>query len=234
MNLIKPNNPILLAIDHTEISTIEQLITQTKDYIGGIKLGLEFWNKYGKEGVQNLIQKHHNIPLFLDLKLHDIPNTVYKGLSNVMELNPLLITIHALGGANMISKAKEVTNNTQTKLITVTILTSLDEDDLASLGMKDIESQILKLTELALNNGADGIVCSPQELFMIRKNFGQDFIIVTPGIRTYEDIGPDDQKRVMPPKEALILGSTYLVIGRPITNHPNPQEKARLILDSLA
>jgi orotidine-5'-phosphate decarboxylase len=171
------------------------------------------------------------MPLFLDLKLHDIPNTVAGGVRAVADLKPALLTIHAGGGSAMMRAAVEAARETSplTKMIAVTILTSLDDGDLDAMGYRDpVETQVLRLARLAQEAGVDGVVCSPREVAALRRQCGGDFILVVPGIRPAA-AALGDQKRVMTPKDAIAAGASRLVIGRPITEAADPAEAARAI-----
>lgn len=222
---------ILLAIDTTDLNIASDLISNCRDYIAGYKIGMEFWNRHGSMGVHKIQNKFSDLKIFLDLKLHDIPNTVAAGIRELISLNPSFTTIHASGGPAMIKSAKQVVidNSSETKVIAVTLLTSLDDNDLRAIGIfNDSQEQVLRLTEMALNNGADGVVASANEASLLRKKFGDDFIIITPGIRSITD-DHGDQKRVVTPKDAVLAGSTYLVIGRSISDAEDTRQKALLI-----
>ena len=211
-------NPIMLAIDTSSLDEAKSLAVKLKDNIGGIKLGMEFFNSFGPSGIKAI--KDFDIPIFLDLKLHDIPATVYKTITTLLKLEPAIINVHASGGKEMMmaaAKALKDSGNKNTKIIAVTILTSLDDNDLYEIGFSGTSNElVLRLAKLAQESGLDGIVCSAKEISTIRENIGSDFMLVVPGIRTKED-NADDQKRIMTPKEAILLGADLLVIGRPIT-----------------
>jgi len=197
-------NPILLAVDTTSLSQAARLVASVASVIGGVKLGLEFFHRHGLDGVAEIAR---DLPLFLDLKLHDIPNTVAGAVAAVAAAQPDLLTIHAAGGAAMIRAAREAADPA-TRVIAVTVLTSLDESDLAAVGQHGpILDQVRRLADLAQTAGADGVVCSPLEVAALRAQCGSDFILVVPGIRP---LGADrgDQKRVMSPSAALTAGAS--------------------------
>ena len=233
MNKVFPN-PIMLAIDTSSLDDAKSLIVKLKDCVGGIKLGMEFFNSFGPSGIKVL--KEFDIPIFLDLKLHDIPATVYKTITTLLTLEPAIINVHASGGKEMMmaaAKALKDSGNKTTKIIAVTILTSLDDDDLCELGFSEPSKDlVLKLAKLAQESGLDGVVCSAQEISLIRENINNDFMLVVPGIRLKED-NIDDQKRIMTPKEAISLGADLLVIGRPITKAKDQILASKKILEQL-
>jgi len=228
------SNPIILAVDTSSLEEAKILISNLKDYIGGIKIGMEFFDSFGPAGIG--IIKNFDIPIFLDLKLHDIPATVYRTVSSLLTLKPAIINVHASGGKEMMleaSRALKDSNNNNTKIIAVTMLTSLDNDDLKDIGFSGTtDSLVLKLAQLAKDSGLDGIVCSAKEISMIRKNIGDDFLLVVPGIRPKEN-NLNDQKRTMTPREALEKGADLLVIGRPITQSKDQVSAAKNILDQI-
>ncbi len=227
---MQPQNPIILALDADDKSVAENIFNQTKDDIGLVKLGLEFFYNFGVEEVKKYIEEK---AVFLDLKLHDIPNTVSSALKPVARLGVEMTTIHLLGGSKMVSESKKtlVGEGSKTKLLGVTILTS--HAGISEIGIDNkIESEVLKLAELGIKNGVDGLVCSPHEIKLIRKEFGNKPILVVPGIRMEDDV-KGDQSRVATPKQALSDGANYLVIGRPITKSHSPKEAAQKILESI-
>lgn len=229
------NSPIILALDTKELETAKSWIEATNESIGIYKIGLEFYLKFGADGLRRLADAG-DFKIFLDLKLHDIPNTVSAAVSSVVDLAPKFLTIHASGGAAMIKAASDAAPNVS--ITAVTILTSLSDSDLVEIGYaKNTKSSAASLAKLASENGARSIVCSPFEASEIRAVVGDKLEIITPGVRpTGADLG--DQKRVMTPKEAVTAGANYLVIGRPITDQAkisltNMSETAASILDSL-
>ncbi len=229
------NSPIILALDTKELETAKSWIEATNESIGIYKIGLEFYLKFGADGLRRLADAG-DFKIFLDLKLHDIPNTVSAAVSSVVDLAPKFLTIHASGGAAMIKAASDAAPNVS--ITAVTILTSLSDSDLVDIGYaKSTKSSAASLAKLASENGARSIVCSPFEASEIRAVVGDKLEIITPGVRpTGADLG--DQKRVMTPKEAVTAGANYLVIGRPITDQAkisltSMSETAASILDSL-
>ena len=229
------NSPIILALDTKDLETAKSWIEATNESIGIYKVGLEFYLKFGADGLRRLADAG-DFKTFLDLKLHDIPNTVSAAVSSVVELAPKFLTIHASGGAAMIKAASDAAPNVS--ITAVTILTSLSDSDLVEIGYaKNTKSSAASLANLASENGARSIVCSPFEASEVRAVVGEKLEIITPGVRpTGAELG--DQKRVMTPKEAVTAGANYLVIGRPITDRAkisltSMKETAASILDSL-
>jgi orotidine-5'-phosphate decarboxylase len=222
---------IILALDATDISSVCSMIEQTKASIAVYKLGLEFYLFNGKAGVKEVQNRFPGIELFLDLKLHDIPNTVKQAANTVAELAPRFLTVHASGGAEMINSAALALPNTQ--ITAVTVLTSLDEGELGRMGLP---ANSLKLAvDLALNatkNGARAVVCSPLEVAAIRAAAGPDITLITPGVRP-NSAAEDDQKRTATPQAAIESGADYVVIGRPITQSQNPASAAAEIYSSM-
>jgi orotidine-5'-phosphate decarboxylase len=225
---------IFLAIDTTEVATASAQAAATRGVVAGIKLGLEFFAAAGPAGVRTVTAG--GVPLFLDLKLHDIPNTVAGAVRAVTPLRPALLTVHAAGGGAMLRAARDAAGDTAAKtggsrprIVGVTVLTSLAEADMGAIGQQGpIADQARRLAALAKSCGLDGVVCSPHEIAALRAECGADFLLVVPGIRpAWAAAG--DQKRVMTPAEAAQLGADYLVIGRPITAADDPAAAARRI-----
>lgn len=226
------NNPIICAIDTTDVAKAKNLVQEVRGSVGAIKLGLEFFTANGVAGVNDVAG---DASLFLDLKFHDIPNTVAGAVRATKGINAFMMTVHTSGGKAMMQEAAEAAKSLPNKplIIGVTILTSLNGFDLESIGMQnDVKYQAGKLAELAQDSGIDGVVCSPHEIEILRRQCGKDFKLVVPGIRP-EGSAAGDQKRVMTPKEAIEKGADYLVIGRPITEAKNPAQAAKEILESL-
>lgn len=222
-------SPIILALDTINVDRVKRLIDQTQNSVSIYKFGLEFYLRHGLSEVLSL--KHaHQIEVFLDLKLHDIPNTVRKSVEAISELEPYFLTVHAAGGGEMIKAASEVLP--QTKIAAVTILTSLDQEVITSLGIQaGIEDLAISYAEVAVRSGARALVASPHEVAALRERFPETTLI-TPGVRTETD-ARGDQRRTMTPYQAIKEGSDYLVIGRPITESESPADAARRILDSI-
>ena len=224
-------NPICVALDTPELSRALALAKELHGHVGMMKLGMEFFYAHGTQGYQAIAAT--GMPIFLDLKLHDIPNTVAQGLKSLMRLKPAIINIHATGGLDMMKAARDaVTGNT--KLIAVTILTSLSNDNIWAAGFdgRHTDHHALNLAQLAHKAGLDGVVCSPLDLESIRKDLPRQFLTVVPGIRP-ADAAAHDQKRVATPKSAIDAGADVLVIGRAITGAANPTEAAHDILQSI-
>lgn len=217
--------PIYVAIDTPDLEKAAALAKRVRNHVGGIKLGLEFFSANGKAGVREMAAI--GLPIFLDLKLHDIPNTVAKAIQALRPLEPSILTVHAAGGRAMLEDAKAAAP-AGTKVVAVTVLTSLDRDDLSAIGIGgDPHEQVVRLTELARSAGIDGVVCSGHEVAAARKAWPGGFFVV-PGVRPAGGTVAD-QKRVMTPRAALDAGASILVIGRPITGAPDPDEAARAI-----
>ena len=217
--------PIYVALDTPDFEKAKALAMRVRNHVGGIKLGLEFFCANGRAGVKEMAAL--DLPIFLDLKLHDIPNTVAKAVQALRPLNPAILTIHAAGGRAMMEDAKAAAP-AGTKVVAVTMLTSLDASDMTSIGLDpDPMAQVERLAGLARDAGIDGIVCSGNEVAAARRIWPDGFFVV-PGVRPANgDLG--DQKRVMTPRAALDAGASVLVIGRPITQAPDPDRAARAI-----
>jgi orotidine-5'-phosphate decarboxylase len=232
-------NPILCAIDTPDAGAAHALAAAVGPFVGGLKLGLEFFAANGPDAVRRVAGA---APLFLDLKLHDIPNTVAGAVGAVAPLAPLLLTVHCAGGIAMMKAAAATAADEAARggvrrmnIIGVTVLTSLNDDDLASVGQNGpVQDQVRRLAALARQAGLDGVVCSPHEVAALRRDCGADFLLVVPGIRPANGTGRDDQKRVMTPRQALDAGADYLVIGRPVTAAPDPEAAARAIRTEIA
>lgn len=223
------NNPVYLALDVPRLDAAQALALKVKDHIGGIKLGLEFFCAHGHHGVREL--QKLGLPIFLDLKLHDIPNTVAAAMQAINVLNPAVVTIHAAGGRAMMEEAKAAAGE-NTKVVAVTVLTSLDNDDLTAIGIKaDPMEQALNLAALAHSAGLDGIVCSGHEVGAIRQQWKDGFFVV-PGLRL-PDSKYADQKRIVAPRDARDNGASILVVGRPIRGAEDPLAAARAIEETL-
>jgi orotidine-5'-phosphate decarboxylase len=224
-------SPIYVAIDTPDIARAREIVGRVRNHVGGIKLGLEFFSAHGQAGVREMAAL--DLPIFLDLKLHDIPNTVAKAVQALHGLQPAILTVHAAGGRAMMEDAKAAAP-AGTRVVAVTVLTSLDSDDLTSIGIEsDTHAQVQRLTLLAREAGLDGVVCSGNEVKAAKKLWPQGFFVV-PGIRpaTKAEMsgnGHADQKRVMTPRQALDQGASILVIGRPITQAEDPDTAARAI-----
>ena len=221
---------IFVALDTTDLDRAVTLARALSGRVGGVKLGKEFFTARGPQGVAAVTAER--LPLFLDLKFHDIPNTVAGAVAAAMALKPRFLNIHAAGGAAMIQAAAAALKDAGAdapKLLAVTVLTSLSDDDLTAVGQSGpVLEQVLRLAHLAQANGADGVVCSAREAAALRRACGPGFTLMVPGIRP-ASAAADDQKRVVTPAEAVALGADYLVIGRPITGAGDPAEAASRI-----
>ncbi len=222
-------NPVYLALDLPRVEAARDLARKVKGHIGGIKLGLEFFCAHGHHGVHELAQV--GLPIFLDLKFHDIPNTVAGAMQAIHVLEPAIVTVHASGGRAMVEDAKAAAGE-HTKVVGVTMLTSLDERDLARTGVNgSAHDQVLRLAELAEAAGLDGIVCSGHEVGEVHRQWKSGFFVV-PGLRPAgSSVG--DQKRVVTPRQARDDGASVLVIGRPISKADDPLAAAKAIEETL-
>lgn len=221
-------NPLIVALDLDDRTEILAMARRLAGEVGMVKIGLQAYVAHGPDLVRELRAQGHSI--FLDLKLHDIPNTVASAMRQIAELGVTFTTVHASGGSEMLRAA--VAAASDTRILAVTVLTSIDAAALDAIGHRDdVRSSVLRLASLATGAGVDGVVASPQEVGEIRRVAG-DLEIVTPGIRP---AGADrgDQKRVMTPREAIEAGADWLVIGRPITRADDPLLATRQILRSL-
>ncbi|HNQ91387.1 MAG TPA: orotidine-5'-phosphate decarboxylase [Alphaproteobacteria bacterium] len=230
---------VYCAIDTPDVGRAVQLSQAIAEAGCGIKLGLEFFSSNGSVGVESIRRACPTIPVFLDLKFHDIPNTVAGAMRSVTRLGVQYVNLHASGGAAMMRAGLDAVEEEAARLgivapkvLAVTVLTSMDESALTDVGQSlPVENQVLRLARLTQQSGLAGVVCSAKEIKLLRENLGHDFVLMVPGIRPPgSDAG--DQKRVMTPKEAVDLGATHLVIGRPITGADDPQKAAEDILSS--
>lgn len=217
------NTPIVVALDFEQKSAALDLVSQLDPALCRLKVGKEMFTHFGPSFVTELQQRQFEV--FLDLKFHDIPNTVAKAVQAAADLGVWMVNVHASGGSRMMNAAREALvkfGPDKPLLIAVTVLTSMEQADLTELGINLTPAeQVLKLATLTANAGLDGVVCSAQEAALLKQQFGQKFCLVTPGIRP-SFAKTDDQKRVMTPNEALAVGVDYLVIGRPITKSADP------------
>jgi orotidine-5'-phosphate decarboxylase len=217
------SSPIYVAIDTPDLNKAQALAGQVRRHVGGLKLGLEFFCANGHHGVHEMMK--FDLPIFLDLKLHDIPNTVAKAVQALHVLEPAVLTVHAAGGRAMLEDAKAAAG-VKTKVVAVTVLTSLDDADLGDIGVGGkAQDQVRRLADLAQEAGLDGIVCSGEEVAAARKAWSGGYFVV-PGVRPAGG-ALGDQKRAVTPREALDRGASMLVIGRPITQAQDPDLAAR-------
>ncbi|EOZ8549115.1 orotidine-5'-phosphate decarboxylase [Acinetobacter baumannii] len=225
---------IIVALDAKSQYDALKIVEQLDPTLCRVKVGKELFTHEGPSVVKKL--QEENFEVFLDLKFHDIPNTTAQAVCAAADLGVWMVNVHASGGRKMMETCVErlKAGNYQTQLIAVTVLTSMGREDLKDIGL-DIEpvEQVKRLAKLTKESGLDGVVCSAQEAKNLRELIGQDFSLVTPGIRP-EGSNADDQKRIVTPKQAMLDGSTHLVIGRPITNAENPTEMLKSILASIA
>jgi len=231
-------NPIYVALDTTNVNQAADLAAKLKGLVGGLKLGLEFFTANGPAGIEAITEL--GVPVFLDLKFHDIPNTVAGAMRGIAALAPRYTTIHATGGFAMMKAAADAAREAadkvgrpRVKVLAVSILTSIDQAAMEAVGFQgSVLDQVKRLAVLAQAAGIDGLVCSPHEVETVRSMVGDSLTLVVPGIRpAWAEAG--DQKRVMTPKEARVRGADILVIGRPITAASYPAEAAKRILEEL-
>ncbi len=229
---------LIVALDVSSMDEVRALVEELGESVSFYKVGMELFYAVGEQAITYLREQGKFV--FLDLKLHDIPNTVAHGVASLTRLGANLLTLHGQGGAVMMKAAAEKAKETaallgieRPKLLAITVLTSFDEENWeATGGSLPIADQVVRLAKLAKASGMDGIVASPLEAEAIRRACGEDFLIVTPGVRP-SFAGGDDQKRVATPKDALASGSTHLVVGRPITRATYPREVADLIIEEM-
>jgi len=227
-NVDRGDSKIIVALDYSNESQAFDFIRKVTPELCKLKIGKELFTTAGPQFVDKVVAQGFDV--FLDLKFHDIPNTVMKACHAAAELGVWMTNVHALGGKNMMHAAKEGVQGSSTKLIAVTILTSMGQEDLTQIGIsKNVQDQVISLATLAKDANLDGAVCSAKEVKILRETLSDDFLLVTPGIRP---VGNDtsDQKRVVTPSEAIKLGSSYLVIGRPITQSNSPIQALESIL----
>ncbi len=230
---------LFCAIDTVDLDSAVTTANSLVGVVGGAKLGLEFFTAHGPAGVAEVAEC--GLPIFLDLKYYDIPNTVAGAIRGVAGINPHMLTVHVSGGSAMLRAAMAASfrlasqnDDKRPLVIGVTVLTSFDEDDVAAVGMRPpLGDQVLRLAELAQTTGLDGVVCSTHEISEIRDRFGDELKLVVPGIRPAWS-SADDQKRIVTPAEALRRGADYLVIGRPITKADDPAAAAGRIVDEMS
>ncbi len=225
---------VLAALDTVSVNDAVDWAHKLDGVVAGLKLGLEFYLANGQLGYRRIAAT--GLPIFLDLKLHDIPNTVAGAVKAIAPLQPSILTVHTGGGLAMMQAARDAAAENADKLklkrariVGVTVLTSLDDGDLKAVGQAaPVSDQVRRLAELARNAGLDGVVCSPYEIENLRKALGEDFLLVVPGVRSGGEAS-GDQKRVRSPGDATKAGADYLVIGRPITQAASPRDTANRI-----
>jgi orotidine-5'-phosphate decarboxylase len=234
-----PKDKIIFALDVEHFGEAQHWVNLFKDRVGIFKVGKQLFTHVGPKVIDMIRQKGQKV--FLDLKFHDIPNTVAKAGEEATKLNVTMFNLHALGGFEMMRKTVEASKTTAKSLgipkpliLAVTILTSMDEETLKEVGVQGpLLEEVERLAFLSLKAGVDGVVASPQEIGIIRERCGEKFLIVTPGIRHPSD-KRDDQKRTMSPKEAIAAGANYLVIGRPIKEAKDPLEAVQKMIEDIS
>jgi orotidine-5'-phosphate decarboxylase len=229
MSATRFHNPIFAALDTPDLPRALEIAKTIRPHIGGLKVGLEFITALGPDAIRQIVAL--GVPVFADVKFHDIPNTVAGASKAIAKLGASIFNVHCSGGEAMLRAAVDAgrTVDPKVKIIGVTVLTSMDDSDLDAVGQKKpARDQVLRLAELAKKCGLDGVVCSAHEIVSLRKALGEDFLLVVPGIRP---AGSDmeDQKRVMTPADALKAGANWLVIGRPIVAAADPAAAAAAV-----
>ncbi|MFX4261467.1 orotidine-5'-phosphate decarboxylase [Pelotomaculum propionicicum] len=237
--MVSFKNPLIIALDVDTIAQAENLADKLGPYAGGFKVGMQLYNSVGPEAVRGLREK--NVPVFVDLKLHDIPNTVAGAARVLTRHGASILNVHAAGGAGMMSAAATASRDEAARaglkpplVVAVTVLTSISQDVFnKEIGITGpIRDRVVTWALLAREAGLDGVVASPLEITPIREACGEDFVVITPGVRP-AGAAQDDQKRTMTPREAVRLGATYLVVGRPVTAAPDPVKALRAILEEI-
>tara|TARA_R100000322_G_scaffold143459_1_gene99393 strand:- start:2600 stop:3301 length:702 start_codon:yes stop_codon:yes gene_type:complete len=231
---VNDNNRIIVALDFDNRADAMTLLDKLSPQSCRVKVGKELFTRFGPELVREVQQRGFEV--FLDLKFHDIPNTVAKAVAAAAELGVWMLTLHASGGEAMMRAAREALADSEHKplLVAVTVLTSMAEEDLMAQGIaRATEEQVQRLAAIAQESGMDGVVCSASEAASLRKLLSENFLLVTPGIRPAGDAA-DDQKRIVTPGDAVHAGSNYLVIGRPITRARHPDVKLQTILEEIS
>jgi orotidine-5'-phosphate decarboxylase len=235
-----PAQKVIFALDVPSLEEARRLVSLLRGRTGFFKVGLELYTAYGKDAVKAVQDSGGRV--FLDLKFHDIPNTVSRAAEEAVKLGVDMFNLHASGGTEMMREtvercrqAAEKMNRRRPIILAVTVLTSLDEGNLREIGMAGpVEERVVGLAELAQKAGIDGVVASPREIASIRKRCGNAFVIVTPGIRpAFESAGKDDQKRVMTAREAILAGASYIVVGRPVRLAPDPAAAMDKVLEEI-
>ena len=236
---MKKENPVIVALDFSSLAEAEKIVKKIAPLVKAFKVGKELFTSAGPKAVEMI--HSYQCRVFLDLKFHDIPNTVGAACEAATKLGVFMLNVHALGGQTMMVNAVQAVHKiagekkmTAPKVLGVTVLTSLTDKDLSEVGIqKKVKQEVQGLAVLSQRSGLDGVVASGQEIQLIRRVAGKNFLIVTPGVRPVW-AAHGDQKRVMTPKEAITLGADYIVVGRPITQHPQPLLAAEKILDEVS
>ena len=229
---MNPKDRLIVALDVDSRERAERLIEELGPHVGMFKVGKELFTAEGPEMVRTIVESGGRV--FLDLKFHDIPNTVAKAVGSAAQLGAFFVTLHASGGRAMLEAAASALPAEGTQLLGVTVLTSHTDESLRETGARGtVAETVQRLAVLARESGIDGVVCSPHEVSLIRESAGNDLVIVTPGIRP-KGSAKGDQARVTTPLEAMRLGVDYIVVGRPITEAASPRDAARAIVDELS
>ncbi|MDD5448828.1 MAG: orotidine-5'-phosphate decarboxylase [Actinomycetota bacterium] len=225
-------SPLILGLDISDINRAMELSRQVREYVDVVKVGLELFSAEGPEAVRKL--REEGFEVFLDLKMNDIPNTVSRALRVLAELHPLMISIHTIGGKEMLDASLDTLRSWEARnssrrpmLVGVTVLTSLDDFSLKEIGIRDsAEEEVSRLANMACRSSLDGLVVSPLEVSRVRREVGDEMTLITPGVRPAGSLS-GDQKRTATPEEAISWGADFLVVGRPITEARNPHKAAR-------
>jgi orotidine-5'-phosphate decarboxylase len=226
-----PRQRLIVALDVSTAAAARKIVAAVGDSAHAYKVGMQLYTAEGPSIVRELVGSGRRV--FLDLKYHDIPNTVGAAVREAARLGVSMLTVHASGGGKMLRAAVETAQKPGLLVLAVTVLTSLDDDELGKIGLRGgTLDQVLRLTALALSNGCKGVVASALEAAALREEFGHDFTIVTPGVRLAGS-GPNDQARVVTPSEAISAGASHIVVGRPITEASDPAAEARAILGQI-
>ncbi|MBK5255345.1 MAG: orotidine-5'-phosphate decarboxylase [Vicinamibacteria bacterium] len=229
---MNPKDRLIVALDIDSKERAERLVEELSPHVGMFKVGMELFTSEGPEVVRSIVAGGGRV--FLDLKFHDIPNTVAKAVGSASQLGAFFVTVHLSGGRAMLEAAASALPAEGTQLLGITVLTSLTDDSLKETGARGtVAETVLQLVGLARASGIDGVVCSPHEVEIIRNVVGDDLMIVTPGIRP-KGSAKRDQARVTTPREALKLGCDYIVVGRPITEADSPADAAKAIVEELS
>ncbi len=232
--MLEPRERLIVALDVPSAAAAHKIVAAVGDSALTYKVGMQLYTAEGPQVVRDLVSSGRRV--FLDLKYHDIPNTVASAVTEAAKLGVSMLTVHAAGGGRMLRAATEAAREANPSLLVlgVTVLTSLGDDDLDKIGVRGrVNDQVLRLAALALADGCQGVVASAHEASELRSELGNQFVIVTPGVRP-AGTGHGDQVRVVTPEEAIRSGATYIVVGRPITAAPDPAEEARAILAQIS
>jgi len=230
---MEPRQRLIVALDVSTAAAARNIVAAVADSALAYKVGMQLYTAEGPSIVRELVGSGRRV--FLDLKYHDIPNTVGAAVREAAQLGVSMLTVHASGGGKMLRAAVEAAHAIKPDVLVlgVTVLTSLDDVDLGKIGLREgVLDQVLRLAALALSNGCKGVVASALEAAALRKEFGRDFVIVTPGVRSAGS-GPNDQARIVTPAEAIAAGASYIVVGRPITEAADPASEALAILGQM-